>query len=312
MKRTLLMLLILCLALPALAQKTDTGFYYPTDAKSSTGGYYSWWGYNKGFNGYHLAQDIKAAVGDPVYAICDGTVVRSRTDVGSYGGDTPSRTGGGLVLEHYTSTGTRFHSLYAHLGTSGLPSEGTRVYAGQVIARIADYKSGNSSIPHLHFGVMPGNLPSNPWAGCTKDSKNAQGFSNPWIAGSGFLAQNRPAQFQRLEDNSMAREYWRPEVYLLVNGARFWAPTEADVNFFGGWGRVRLYAPGRLSDLPDARPYDGTMYRQRSHHAVYLQLFGARWWVLTEAVVQKWGGWGAVRLVPNGSFDTGSYAGTVR
>jgi murein DD-endopeptidase MepM/ murein hydrolase activator NlpD len=307
----ILFALVFVLTLPAFAQKTTTGFYFPTDQRGNTGGYYGWWAYNSAFGGNHLAQDIKSSVGSPVYAVADGVVALSRSDVGSYGGDTPSRAGGGLVVEHYTSTGRRFYVLYAHLQTDRLPAVGTRVYAGQVISYVANYKSGNSNIPHLHFGIMLDNLPNNPWRGYTSNSSK-QGFDSPWVNGAGFLAQNSPASFQNLPDNSMAREYSDSAVYLIVNKGKFWVPNETEVNAFGGWGNVNLYSTGRLSDYRNAAPNNSTMYRQRSYTPVFLQFFNVRWLLLTESAVQRYGGQASVRLVPNGSFNLNEYAGTVR
>jgi len=93
----------------------------------------------------HVAQDMHAAAGHPVYAIGDGTVWISRADAGGYGpGGSP---GGCMIIVHATAAGEQFRALYGHI--SGLRFKaGQRVTAGAVIATV-------NGCDHLHFGIHP-------------------------------------------------------------------------------------------------------------------------------------------------------------
>lgn len=93
----------------------------------------------------HVAQDMHAASGHPVYAIGDGTVWISRADTGGYGpGGSP---GGCMIIVHTTAAGEQFRALYGHI--SGLRFKaGQHVTAGAVIATV-------NGCDHLHFGIHP-------------------------------------------------------------------------------------------------------------------------------------------------------------
>jgi len=86
-----------------------------------------------------------------------------------------------VVLEHGLNN-TRYLTLYAHLRKGSL-----KVVAGQKVVRnqqLADVgSSGNSQIPHLHFGVYmaEGGMyrPIDPWKGACNDSSNGLWASSP-------------------------------------------------------------------------------------------------------------------------------------
>ena len=122
---------------------------------------------------WHLAQDMPAPYGAPVYAIADGVVLESKY-VDGYGPG--GSKGGAMVIQHRTATGKPFWAVYGHL--MGLRySKGQRVSAGAVIARI-----NGSSPSHLHFGIHPGTAyPSdnNPFRGHTYVRSNLYGYTNP-------------------------------------------------------------------------------------------------------------------------------------
>lgn len=188
-------------------EKNATGFFYPTGSHD-TGNYLGWLGYNSTRYPWHLAQDMKADYNAPVYAIDDGDVVESRSDVGGYGGlasDGTPLAGGAFVVKHKTRAGRTFYALYGHIKTDTLPGVGAHVLAGTVIARVGHYwYSDGSDVSHVHSGIMPDSLPSNPWRGYTDtyDQKHTNhfGFVNPWhdatldgIFDQGFLDANQPS-----------------------------------------------------------------------------------------------------------------------
>ncbi len=92
---------------------------------------------NDFFSG-HLAIDIGAAEGAPVYASDSGVVVYSAPIAGGYGNM--------IMIDH----GNGFTTLYAH--NSQLVAQcGSNVVKGQVIAYAGS--TGHSTGPHLHFEI---------------------------------------------------------------------------------------------------------------------------------------------------------------
>ncbi len=113
-------------------------FQWPTDNRYLSGNDY-WSG--------HLAIDIAAATGAPIYAADSGVVVFAGW-LGGYGNM--------IMIDHRNG----YHTLYAHLSSMNV-SCGAGVVQGNIIGRAGS--TGNSTGPHLHFEVryMGGFL--NPW-----------------------------------------------------------------------------------------------------------------------------------------------------
>ncbi|MGB9080319.1 MAG: M23 family metallopeptidase [Desulfuromonadaceae bacterium] len=96
----------------------------------------------------------------------------------------PSRSGNGatlgfnagnfVVVEH-TLNDTRYLTLYAHLRKGSLTvAPGEKIVRGQHLGDVAS--SGNSQIPHLHFGVYKAEgamyRPVDPWKGACNTSSD--------------------------------------------------------------------------------------------------------------------------------------------
>jgi murein DD-endopeptidase MepM/ murein hydrolase activator NlpD len=96
----------------------------------------------------HLAIDIAAGTGMPIYAADSGVVV--------YAGWNSNGYGNVVMIDHLNG----YTTLYAHLSVIGV-SCGTSVYQGQLIGNAGS--TGNSTGPHLHFEV-----------------RYLGGFINPW------------------------------------------------------------------------------------------------------------------------------------
>ncbi|MGL4304996.1 MAG: M23 family metallopeptidase [Mycobacteriaceae bacterium] len=105
----------------------------------------------------HAGVDIANAIGTPVYAAADGTVIDS--------GPTDSGFGQWVRIKHYDGTIT----LYGHIETY-LVKVGQQVTAGDQIATIGN--RGYSTGPHLHFEV---------WLNGTDKSDPL-----PWLAARGI------------------------------------------------------------------------------------------------------------------------------
>ncbi|HEY3307535.1 MAG TPA: M23 family metallopeptidase [Desulfuromonadaceae bacterium] len=88
-----------------------------------------------------------------------------------------------IILEHKIN-GARYLTLYAHLRNGSLRATTKQnVRRGQWIANVGS--SGNSLIPHLHFGVYKQDykfyLPIDPWKGdCNKTSDGLWAYDPPY------------------------------------------------------------------------------------------------------------------------------------
>jgi murein DD-endopeptidase MepM/ murein hydrolase activator NlpD len=116
------------------------------------GGYFIWPADNHYLSGNdfwsgHLAIDIAAGTGAPIYAADAGVVVFA----GWY-----SNYGYMVMIDHQTG----YHTLYAHMSIINV-SCGSSVYQGQMIGNAGS--TGNSTGPHLHFEI-----------------RYLGGFINPW------------------------------------------------------------------------------------------------------------------------------------
>jgi murein DD-endopeptidase MepM/ murein hydrolase activator NlpD len=88
----------------------------------------------------HTGQDFAAPEGTPIRAVGDGKIVSAAYD-GAYGNK--------ITILHPDGTVTWYAHMSAFVKTSG------EVKAGEVIGRIGS--TGNTTGPHLHLEVRPGN-----------------------------------------------------------------------------------------------------------------------------------------------------------
>ncbi len=95
--------------------------------------------------GMHDGQDYAAPLDTPFYAAGDGEVIAAE----------PAAGYGHWIRIRHTIEGQIVESLYGHMQASGvLVHTGDKVTAGQLIGKVGS--EGQSSGPHLHFGVYPG------------------------------------------------------------------------------------------------------------------------------------------------------------
>lgn len=132
-------------SLPGGCEVTGGGLY--------GGGFFIWPADNHYLSGNdfwsgHLAIDIAAGTGAPIYAADAGVVVFAGWDSNGYGNV--------VMIDHQNG----YHTLYAHLNSFNV-SCGSGAYQGQVVGYAGS--TGNSTGPHLHFEV-----------------RYLGGFLNPW------------------------------------------------------------------------------------------------------------------------------------
>ncbi len=115
---------------------SSSGLVWPCDTRtiSDTFGYQEWRG------GSHSGLDIAAPYGESIYAAGSGTVM-----IAGYS----SSAGNWVVINH----GGGMLSVYMH-ASALYCSAGQYVSAGQQIAAVGS--TGDSTGPHLHFGIMLG------------------------------------------------------------------------------------------------------------------------------------------------------------
>lgn len=100
-----------------------------------------------------------------------------------------------VVVEHVLDT-ARYLTLYAHLRKSSLKViPGQKIVRGQYLGDVAS--SGNSQIPHLHFGVYKAEdtmyRPIDPWKGsCNTSSEGLWASTIPYRTDDLLLAHPAP------------------------------------------------------------------------------------------------------------------------
>lgn len=99
---------------------------------------------------------------------------------------------GNFVVVEHTLDNTRFLTLYAHLRSGSLTvAPGEKIVRGQYLGDVAS--SGNSQIPHLHFGVYKAEggmyRPVDPWKGaCNTSSEGLWTYAVPYRTDDLLLA----------------------------------------------------------------------------------------------------------------------------
>ncbi|MHB1277486.1 MAG: peptidoglycan DD-metalloendopeptidase family protein [Bacteroidia bacterium] len=127
-----------------LIEGEDCFFHPPTRSNQTTSGFgIRRWGRRYKF---HYGEDLKLAIGDPVYSIFDG-VVRIAQYSSSYGYV--------VVVRHYNGLET----IYAHFSKL-LVVPGMSIRAGEPIG--LGGSTGRSTGPHLHFEVRYKGVAFNP------------------------------------------------------------------------------------------------------------------------------------------------------
>ncbi|MCB8960440.1 MAG: aminotransferase class III-fold pyridoxal phosphate-dependent enzyme [Ardenticatenales bacterium] len=98
----------------------------------------------------HIAIDLFAEAGTPIYAPLAGTI----HEFGFH--NQPQDYGGMITLRHETDTGTPFYTLYGHLSKASLAGleDGLAIPAGSELARMGPPSENGGWPPHLHFQII--------------------------------------------------------------------------------------------------------------------------------------------------------------
>jgi murein DD-endopeptidase MepM/ murein hydrolase activator NlpD len=123
------------------ARLTANGFVFPVYGAHS---YTDTWGAFRADTGFHEGNDIFAAAGTPVVAVCDGSLNRVGT----------LPISGNRLWVKCTKGGDSF--FYAHLSAFATDTrDGLHVTPGQVIGFVGSTGDAEQTPPHLHFEVHP-------------------------------------------------------------------------------------------------------------------------------------------------------------
>ena len=159
--------------------QNTTQFQYPMSGFWTTQGFgaYSSSMAKKG-RAYHCGIDIKSN-NTRVNAAADGTI--------KYRGYT-SGNGNHVVMQH-TFNGTTVYTLYSHLANfNGCPSVGSRVSKGSQIGVMGN--TGNSTGPHLHFGIFTGAYSSDPVGYTNVNNSNKAGYNGRTFYNPNYVISN--------------------------------------------------------------------------------------------------------------------------
>jgi murein DD-endopeptidase MepM/ murein hydrolase activator NlpD len=121
---------------------TSKGFVFPVYGKHN---YTDTFGAFRADTGFHEGNDIFAAAGTPLVAVCDGSLNRVGT----------LPISGNRLWVKCSKTGDSF--FYAHLSAFASDARNRlKVKAGQVIGFLGSTGDAEQTPPHLHFEVHPG------------------------------------------------------------------------------------------------------------------------------------------------------------
>jgi murein DD-endopeptidase MepM/ murein hydrolase activator NlpD len=134
----------------SLGPGTCTGKYNGTPGTDA----WAWPTANHDLSGYdfdetHRAIDIRAYIGQPIYAAQTGVIV--------FAGWSDRGYGNLVIIDHLNN----WHTFYAHLSQWNVVC-GQQVYTGMVVGLAGS--TGNSTGPHLHFEMRYNGVGQNPWA----------------------------------------------------------------------------------------------------------------------------------------------------
>lgn len=100
-----------------------------------------------------------------------------------------------------------------------------------------------------------------------------------------------------LHDGRLYKADNAPEIYVIFGGAKFWVPDMATLGRLYGTEMI-FVAPSALEKVP-TMPRNGTLLREENRPHVWLIENGTRRHVTRGDLLDAYGGWPAVRIVPD-------------
>ncbi len=166
---------------------TGKGFVFPVYGKHNYGDTY---GAFRADTGFHEGNDIFAAAGTPLVAVCDGSLNRVGT----------LPISGNRLWVKCSKTGDAF--FYAHLSAFATDTRaGEKVHAGQVIGFLGSTGDAEQTPPHCHFEVHPGNGASvDPYPFLRAWESHRDVPAAAWVRANGELGRQQPGSLVVVKD----------------------------------------------------------------------------------------------------------------
>jgi murein DD-endopeptidase MepM/ murein hydrolase activator NlpD len=234
--------------------QTVDGFDYPIGSRSrytearDGDGWYSATEYNElclvktnpNVWKYHLGEDWNAEsgyssdLGQPVYAIANGTVVFSEPVDGTWGNV--------LIIRHQMPDGSQMESLYGHVQKL-LKSKDSVVKRGDLVATIGDANGVYADAAHLHFEIRTQSCTD--WWGFPGKGYSFNSNVAGWVDPSDFIDANRPASGTADQAVGALTSLYDPTTKQMgtellianvetsddvITGANGWAVVDGDTN----------------------------------------------------------------------------------
>lgn len=126
------------------------------------------------------------------------------------------------------------------------------------------------------------------------DPINPNPSDHPWVIADLTL---RPSE------NDIVKEVSNPAIYVIYGGAKFHIPSPAVFSELGfDSSKIRVVPDGVMARV-SVVPRDGTVLRELSSAPVYVIQNGQKCWISTPIVLERFGGWSVVKVVPYGGLD---------
>jgi hypothetical protein len=104
--------------------------------------------------------------------------------------------------------------------------------------------------------------------------------------------------FNIAQNGLMVRERTQQAVYVIFGNAKFWVPTESDVQYYGGWENVNVVPDTSTSSVSNT-PFCGTRLRERSSGQIYRISIGGKYLIQNPDSYD----WANHFVVPDGSLN---------
>jgi hypothetical protein len=118
-----------------------------------------------------------------------------------------------------------------------------------------------------------------------------------------------------IPEGTLVREKSSPAVYVVLGRTLHWIANSTELSSWGGASKIQELSDGTLNaPLWQTRNtvrgnVCGMLVRERSFAEVYYLFYGVKYWITDPSLVDVYGGWGAVKVIPNDALSFLTYWG---